>query len=98
MLAASRGPSTKTSPVDQAFTPRLPVFFASTDRSQPFLRKNQYFQSVTKASVRHSDSVPSPPRLPSGYPTGLSSAITLPSFGNDPGATSFTAPLSFETD
>ena len=32
------------------------------------------------------------------YPTGRSSAITLPSFGSVPGATSFTAPLSLVTD
>ena len=33
----------------------------------------------------------------SRYPTGRSSAITLPSFGSEPGATSFTAPFSFVT-
>src|SRR5262249_51547430 len=31
------------------------------------------------------------------YPTGRSSAITLPSFGRLPGATSFTSPPSFVT-
>ena len=37
-------------------------------------------------------------RSSSSSSTGRSSAITLPSFGSVPGATSFTAPLSFVTD
>src|SRR6185312_12198542 len=32
------------------------------------------------------------------HPTGLSSAITLPSFGSEPGATSMTTPLSLVID
>jgi hypothetical protein len=31
------------------------------------------------------------------YPTGRSSAMTLPSFGSEPGGMSFTAPRTFVT-